>query len=516
MTLSHRWGRVEYRQLTSKTREEFQRHIDTTTLPSAFREAGIIARKLQVNYLWIDSLCIEQDSDLQDWHREAPNMHLVYGNSFLNLAATLSPETGTQSLFDTNEWKPFVPMLFQANDVKAKELKLGIRVRTRRSFRALRHRKVYKARRFRVSVIPRPYFLMDGDTWEFEVEETPLSTRAWVYQERLLAPRVLHFGKRQLVWECKEHTAMEMFPAGLPVALAASTLPEIVSATLTSRINDVSHASFRGAWHDLVGRYSRCFLTRLSDKLIALQGVVSQIEHARGDEYLAGTWKSTMITDLPFIVLEGLRSDRSQTLYRAPSWSWLSLEAEIQFPEAVDPSGYYATIHAYPSREQAGSSVLQAQGALSVSGILLPVSDLEVEGDLLKSFCVAGFRFDDGWTPNATHFDMDSLEADRSLVIQQKVFVLPLYYTKTQILGITLARCKTHPTNFRRIGAVQIECARIGSMSRQADDGWLVVSYPSLKKGVSIICHYNDLALQLIGSIQNKLRGNGPEIITIL
>lgn len=30
----------------------------------------------------------------------------------------------------------------------------------------------------------------------------PLLRRAWAYQERLLAPRVLHFGKDESVWEC--------------------------------------------------------------------------------------------------------------------------------------------------------------------------------------------------------------------------------------------------------------------------------------------------------------------------
>ena len=33
-------------------------------------------------------------------------------------------------------------------------------------------------------------------------KELPLLTRGWTFQERLLSPRVIHFGKYELIWEC--------------------------------------------------------------------------------------------------------------------------------------------------------------------------------------------------------------------------------------------------------------------------------------------------------------------------
>lgn len=41
------------------------------------------------------------------------------------------------------------------------------------------------------------------------VEEHPLLTRAWVFQERLLSSRVLHFRHFELLWECAEATSCE-------------------------------------------------------------------------------------------------------------------------------------------------------------------------------------------------------------------------------------------------------------------------------------------------------------------
>lgn len=45
---------------------------------------------------------------------------------------------------------------------------------------------------------------------------SPLTRRAWCMQERLLAPRVLHFAKDQILWECQKLECCEMHPNGIP------------------------------------------------------------------------------------------------------------------------------------------------------------------------------------------------------------------------------------------------------------------------------------------------------------
>jgi hypothetical protein len=42
-----------------------------------------------------------------------------------------------------------------------------------------------------------------------QFEASPLLTRGWVFQERLLSPRVLHFASQELMWECMEESWCE-------------------------------------------------------------------------------------------------------------------------------------------------------------------------------------------------------------------------------------------------------------------------------------------------------------------
>jgi hypothetical protein len=60
------------------------------------------------------------------------------------------------------------------------------------------------------------YIFSPSDVWRTDVEDAPLNQRAWVVQERLLAPRQIHCGRQQLLWECHQMTASEMFPLKIP------------------------------------------------------------------------------------------------------------------------------------------------------------------------------------------------------------------------------------------------------------------------------------------------------------
>ena len=61
--------------------------IDESTLPRSFLDAIAFARYLKVKYVWIDTLCIIQDSK-KDKRREIPNMHKIYAYSWCTLAVS--------------------------------------------------------------------------------------------------------------------------------------------------------------------------------------------------------------------------------------------------------------------------------------------------------------------------------------------------------------------------------------------------------------------------------------------
>jgi hypothetical protein len=68
--LSHCWGGKVPVKLTSDCLDEFQTAIPFPTLPRTFQEAIYIARLLKTPFLWIDAMCIIQDSE-NDWLYES-------------------------------------------------------------------------------------------------------------------------------------------------------------------------------------------------------------------------------------------------------------------------------------------------------------------------------------------------------------------------------------------------------------------------------------------------------------
>ena len=92
LTLSHCWGGANIIQLTKATLGLFHTSIPTTGLPKNFSDALKIVVWLGFEYIWIDSLCIIQDSDL-DWQRESQQMGRIYRHSQMTIAAVKSRDS---------------------------------------------------------------------------------------------------------------------------------------------------------------------------------------------------------------------------------------------------------------------------------------------------------------------------------------------------------------------------------------------------------------------------------------
>jgi hypothetical protein len=89
IALSHRWGNIIDLFRTRTTKKTLKRHMQRLRmweLPKTFQDAIIVCRKLNVRYLWIDSLCIIQD-DLKDWEREAKQMGSIFEKAICTIAA---------------------------------------------------------------------------------------------------------------------------------------------------------------------------------------------------------------------------------------------------------------------------------------------------------------------------------------------------------------------------------------------------------------------------------------------
>ncbi|KAF4952768.1 hypothetical protein FGADI_6521 [Fusarium gaditjirri] len=311
MTLTHRWGPVDHIILTKETYPQLLEGLPLSTLPQLFRDAISICSHLGVGYIWIDSLCIFQGKDnIRDWQCEASLMMNVYSNSFCNISAADTPNC-TQSMFNSRDpglLNPQVVELTLCGEGSAK--------------------------------ITKRFVLSDYRFWESEVSNALVNKRGWVLQERFLAPRILHFSKRQLIWECCEKDAAEVYPNGLPLALSTSSDARFKQMDSSDYIGRVDRYSYREAdgnsaphllWLRIVELYTASALTVPSDKLIACSGIAKRVAEIVQDDYVAGMWRRYLEGELLWVVQGNHQPGRwtRPTKYRAPSWSWASIDGPV-------------------------------------------------------------------------------------------------------------------------------------------------------------------------------------------
>ncbi|KAH7384497.1 heterokaryon incompatibility protein-domain-containing protein [Pyrenochaeta sp. MPI-SDFR-AT-0127] len=354
-TLSHCWGTNCAKLLTTQTQQTFQAGIDASTLPQKFVDAMWWAKELGLQYLWVDTLCIIQDSE-RDWEHEASVMDKIFTFSSCNIAIVSS----------TAETSPLAASSKSASEATIIHLP------------------------FEDST----FWCEDEALWETGILDKPLLKRGWVLQELILAPRILYLGDHQLFWECATMKACERWPDGLPKAskveetrlclvtepsrhIDASTeervntqdrewqrrgalsLPVIASprylakrylpvfsdtfgGTATISAQDSAKcwrssasamagqrsASFLHLWPEVVARYTKTALTYPDrDKLVAVSGLARAI-HFPAD-YLAGLWRP----HLPYsLAWRTTGPGPASPTYQAPSWSWASVNGSVELP----------------------------------------------------------------------------------------------------------------------------------------------------------------------------------------
>jgi Heterokaryon incompatibility protein (HET) len=86
VALSHCWGGNMPLKTTHGCLNAYMEKLPVSLQPQNFQDAMKITMELGVRYLWIDSLCIIQDS-LQDWKHECTVMGDVYANASITISA---------------------------------------------------------------------------------------------------------------------------------------------------------------------------------------------------------------------------------------------------------------------------------------------------------------------------------------------------------------------------------------------------------------------------------------------
>jgi hypothetical protein len=190
LALSHCWGTSRHLTTEKATLKERKSNISWSDFPKTFQDAIIVTRQLGFDYLWIDSLCIVQDS-AEDWQEESAKMGEIYQRAHLVIAATQASD-GDSGCFQKRKTSHFI----QGLDMDNKPFSLYARETNTHNthYWGLPANSILDAK----DGIMNKMF----NQATFLQNHYPLLTRSWCYQERLLATRVLHFEENEMVWEC--------------------------------------------------------------------------------------------------------------------------------------------------------------------------------------------------------------------------------------------------------------------------------------------------------------------------
>lgn len=294
--LNHCWGKTQIVRTISDNLERFKSEIPWNSLSKTFKDAIEFSHAIGIEYIWIDSLCIIQDSG-KDWESEAAKMADYYANCHITLAATAA--------IDGN---------------------IGFFPKLPRYDEPLKIQGVHHGQSYHLIAeigISHPYEVQPGSLL---IPEFPLMTRGWVYQEQILSRRYVHFCAKEIVWDCRsqtlcqcesnfENTHWDLFRTNSSRSI------------MRNNVKDGSITKQRELWYDNLMSMMELEFTYLSDRLPAMAGVVSQFAELFNTRYLAGLWEATFIIDSCWFMDEFSR--RPKELRNIPSWSWASVTGGI-------------------------------------------------------------------------------------------------------------------------------------------------------------------------------------------
>ncbi|KAF1960170.1 HET-domain-containing protein [Byssothecium circinans] len=311
VALSHCWGGKIATSLETHKMSKYRRSLPYADLPRNFCDAITITRNLGVRYLWIDSLCIIQDSK-QDWTIEAAKMGSVYRDATVTVSAMVAANSSSGIL---NTYQPPQKLghrlrVYEAND-RSEEVTAELVERT--------HDK-------------RENMLFD--LWE----HSPLTSRGWTLQEFVLSPRHIFYGRRQIFWQCPEgfKPADGEIYDSMPVEHTELSRILHSEKLLNMPSEKPDREKVLKTYYGLVQEYCKRQLTHTSDKLPAFSGIATNLHPVLGGEYLAGLWTSDLTRGLLWRQGYSVKqSDAAGSSVRefngppefrkdstAPSWSW--------------------------------------------------------------------------------------------------------------------------------------------------------------------------------------------------
>ncbi|KXS98086.1 hypothetical protein AC579_5306 [Pseudocercospora musae] len=298
VALSHRWlAADEEIELRKHNMNSYRVSVPIQKLKLSIQQAFMATLRLGYHYIWVDTLCITQDDD-DDRTKEMLDMHNIYTQSVCTIAAAAgdSDEAGCFTKRQVSPLSNFRVALDLSSHVPGAPL-----------YHRMRH---------------------DWNEGVKEIKECNLSQRGWIFQERFLSRRTLHYCKAQMHWECQQNAATETYPEGRPTRRLYD------NAAFKPSSNTGGDAQILPPWQTAVTEYTGRSMTISGDRLNGLAGVAAFYACRYEDHYLFGHWARHLPIGLLWDTHGSSKSpqkSKKRLRHLAPSWSWASISCSVEF-----------------------------------------------------------------------------------------------------------------------------------------------------------------------------------------
>jgi hypothetical protein len=322
-------------------------------LPLTLQDAVTVTRNLGLRYLWVDSVCIIQDNS-EDRVHEVSRMAGIYKNAYVTLCAA-NADAASKSFLrdqadpDTGLWKNMVPLKCSMlhEDAKTTEDVFTMRGNVAGTF-----------------------WLLDEDSALARTMEDPVQKQGWCLQENILSPRFLSYG-RWPSWRCNGGTMSDggFYLEDRKAGPEARRLTEALLKTRQAPADLFTTNQMHKAWRRVLNDYTKRSAEVEADRLPAIGGIAEEISRITGVEYKAGVWTNNILYDIMWYTDTRDWLSRPKA-WRAPTWSWASVNAPVSYGDIQDDATAVAAVHACdasPAHGHTAFGEVQA-GSLEISG----------------------------------------------------------------------------------------------------------------------------------------------------
>lgn len=290
VAFSYCWGSLHIHfKATQKNFSELREGFEIARLPATLVDAIKVTVGLGSSYIWIDSVCIIQDSR-SDWNEESVKMSTVYAQSLVTLIAASASSCGDGFLEKKREQSIEVGQVNMGNHI--------IDIRARIIYDWGHHRGGPQA---------------EDSSYRRWID--PVDCRGWTLQERLLSGRYINFTSGEVQWGC--------------LAMKACECKQELYGRLYKTLPPEEE------WFAIVEEFATRKLTKSTDKMVAMAGIARNMStKVPWKWYGSGIWlspdsmqfttKSLLWKRNPLCPLTLFYED-----YVAPSFSWASISTEV-------------------------------------------------------------------------------------------------------------------------------------------------------------------------------------------